>query len=230
MVDEKSQCYYALLLALITLLPVTALSRTTRVMFLGGTQDMPSEATLLFGNEVVTVDLPTRFLSPEIDIPNSPSMAYVLKEPPKPEEKISPSAPVIRFPEESTRSLLLFIPDPKNSVFPARVMVIDASPNEFPEGHTVIFNLSKTDIAGKFGDEKVSVKAGQRIVLKPPRSDAGGYPVHIVCRSDPQADWATLCSSTWRHHPKVRQIMFIAPYKDRKNPRIWTIIDRPQVR
>lgn len=230
MIFSKTQCICVLTLIFIVLLPATSFGRSARAMFLGATADMPKEAILLIGGGLVTVDLPSRFLSPEIELPSAPSTAVVLQTRPLPDEEINPAAPVIRFPEESTRCLLLFIPDASNSVFPARVIVIDASPSKFPAGNTIIFNLSKANIAGKFGDQEVKVGAGQKRVLNPPRSDAGSYPVHVACQISPDADWVTLCSSTWRHHPKVRQLMFVAPHNERKFPRIWTVTDYPQVK
>lgn len=219
-----------LAIVLLSLLPVDALAHTVRAMFLGATSDSPTEATLVMGEKVITIPLPRRYLSEEIDLPDSPSRAFILPKAPRPDEEIDPATPRVRFPEESNRSLLLFVPDKTNKVFPVRVISLNTSPEKFPAGHTIMFNLSQANIAGKFGDQQIRVAAGKRKVLKPPSSKTGGYPVQIVCKTSEDADWITICSSTWRHNPKARQLMFISPSEGRKFPRVWTVVDKPQVK
>lgn len=225
MLINRIQFTCGVVLLSIALFPVNSLARSARAMFMGATGDMPNEATLLIGNEVVTIKLPRRYFSPEVDLPSGAVNAFVLEKPPLPDEEINPKTPVIQFPEGSGRSLLLFIPDPTNDVFPARVIVLDVSATKFPKGHTLIFNFSDANVAGMFGNEKVQVGAGQRAVLKPPLDDVGSYSVRIACKLPSSDEWVKICSSKWRHNPNARQLMFISP-SGRKYPRVWTVLDR----
>lgn len=220
---------YLLTFALLIFLPFGSHARNVRAIFLGATADSPKEATLVYGGEHVTISVPRRFLSEEVDLPSGALRLAVLPKPPPPDVEINPNAPSIVLPEGSNRSLLLFFPDPSNNVFPVRVLVVDASPTSFPVGHSILFNLSNASIAAKFGDQNVLVEAGKKTVVSPPIEGSGSYPVQIAFKNNENSNWVTIASSTWRHYPAARQLLFVTQTNGRKSPRVWSILDRTLV-
>lgn len=225
MIFWKNNYTLALVITLLALSVSTASGRTARAIFVGATADSPKEATLVAGESQVTIPLPRRYLSSEFELPNGALNMAVLANPPLPDTEIDPAAPVLVIPEEYGRCLLLFIPDPRNKTFPARVIAIDTSPSIFKEGHSVIYNLSNFSVAGQFGERQLVVPPRKRRALKPPVSDAGGYPVKIACQASEDSNWITICHSTWVHNPQARQLIFITSSDERQTPRVWSVFD-----
>lgn len=225
MIFWKNKYTSVLAITLLALSASNSWGRTARAIFVGATADSPKEATLVAGESQVTIPLPRRYLSPEFELPNGPLNIAVLANPPLPDTEIDPTAPKVVIPEDYGRCLLLFIPDPRNKTFPARVVAIDTSPSIFKEGHSVIYNLSNFSVAGQFGERKLVVPPRKRAALKPPVSEAGGYPVQIACQASEESKWITICHSTWVHNPQARQLIFITSTDGRQTPRVWSVFD-----
>ena len=136
-------------------------------------------------------------------------------------------APNFKIPETGTDCILLFFHDPTNKVFPAKIIPVNASDANFPLGHTVIFNVSSATVVAKFGEIATQVKPGQSVTVKPPRAGSGNYPVAIDCTYPGESTPIALCRSTWQHEAQARQILFVTPMPQQKNPRVWGVLDRP---
>jgi hypothetical protein len=171
------------------------------------------------------IELPQWNFSPEVDLPDGDLNVAVLSTLPPKGEPIPLSTPTIKIPDSWSRCLLIFLPDPDNKVFPAKIIPVNASAAEFPNGYTKIYNLTGATILGKFGSESVKVLPRKSASFKPPTSQFGPYLVAIDCVLPGEEKLSGICCSSWMHNPDVRQIMFVTPSEGYKVPRIWGILD-----
>ena len=209
----------------LALVPATAACKV-KAIFVQPPDDVPEKAILVVGKKFLEIELPQRNFSPEVELPAGEMLVGVLTtRPEKPE--IPPGAPNFKIPETWTDCILLFFPDPTNKVFPAKIIPVNTSAANFPLGHTVIFNVSFATVVAKFGDITTQIKPGQSVTVKPPRSGSGAYPVAIDCTSPGDTTPVALCRSTWQHEAGARQILFVTPMPQKKNPRVWGVLDRP---
>lgn len=207
------------------LVPATAACKV-KAIFVQPPDDVPEKAVLVVGQKFLDIELPQRNFSQEVELPGGELLVGVL--PTKPEKpEMPPGAPNFKVPETWTDCILLFFHDPTNKIFPAKIIPVNASAANFPLGHTVIFNVSPATVTARFGEEIVQVKPGQSVTVKPPRSGSGDYPVAIDCFNPGEITPIALCRSTWQHEANARQILFITPMPEQKNPRVWSVLDRP---
>ncbi len=120
----------------------------------------------------------------------------------------------------------MFFPNPKNKSFPARVIPVNASIDNFPKGNTLICNVTSATLIGQFGSQSVRVYPQKTANLKPPTNKFGAYPVAIDCILPGEKKRTTITRSNWQHNPKVRQIIFVVPSAGYKTPRLWSVLDR----
>ncbi len=209
------------------ILPASA-ARKVRALFIQPGQGAPAKALLHDGKRGIEVELPARNFSPEVAAPDGDLEFACLTGLPAAGQPLPAGAPRVKIPKEWTRCLLLFFPDPANRVFPARVIAINASDADFQTGHSLVFNVSKATIRGKFGSEVVKVAPGQKVLVKPPIPRKGDYLVEIDSAMPGDKEVTPICRTTWRHEPDARQILFVTPEPGRDIPRVWGILDRPE--
>lgn len=173
------------------------------------------------------INLPRRNLSDSVNLPAGDLVVSVLPgKPTGPEMPVG--APTVRIPESWSSCILLFFHDPKNPVFPAKVIPVNASAADFPLGHTVIFNVSSSMVVAKFGSELVKAAPGQSVTVKPPREGSGEYPIAIDCFFPGEKEPVALCRSSWQHEANARQILFVTPQPGQRIPGIWGVVDRAE--
>lgn len=207
-------------------LPAAA-ARKARAIFIQPPEPVAEKATLFTGTVYAEIELPQRNLSPEVDLPDGDLTLVVLPGKLAPDAKVPEGAPKFIIPAAWSRCILLFFPDPSNKVFPARVIPVNASTENFPNGDTLIYNVSTAAIMGKFGTQVVKVMPGKSSIVKPPISGFGDYEVAIDCAFPDDTKPTAVCRSTWQHDPDVRQILFVTPpTPGYKVPRVWGILDR----
>ena len=205
-----------------------AAARKARAIFVQPPDQVAGKAVLFSGKEYVEIELPQRNFSPEVDLPSGDLNLAILAGQPAPGSEVPAGAPKIHIPEAWSRCLLLFLPDPSNKVFPARVIPINASEADFKKGHTLIFNASTAAIMGNFGTQAVKVLPGKVAIMKEPVSGFGSYPVDIACVFPGDKEPTYICRSSWQHDPEARQILFVTPAPGYKIPRVWGILDRQE--
>lgn len=230
MILFKASIIRWLLTTLLTLGPLIGYGAVTgRAILLGTGSNIPKTVVLVAGKKQIEIQLPRRNLSAEFTLPPKILKAIVLPKALKPDEVINPAAPTIRIPEKCSRVLLLFFPDPKNKYLPVKVKVIDASAGKFPAGHSMLYNLTRGNVAANLGGKKIRIPPNLSARVNAPRSKNGGYPVTISHKSDRDNTWKVICSSTWMHNTKARQLIFVVPTPGRTVPRVWSVFDLPQV-
>ncbi len=203
-----------------------AAARSVRAIFIQGSAQAPTKAVLYMESAAPEIELPGRNLSPEVDIPGgNQTLAILAKKVAKPED-VPAGAQKILIPETWSRCILLFFPDPKNAVFPARVIPLDASAGSFPLGNTLIYNVSNAAVMARLNKEVAKIVPGKSEIVKPPLTAFGSYPVAIDGLLPGETKPRALCRSTWQHDPDARQILFITPAAGYDVPRVWGILDR----
>lgn len=210
---------------LIALVPSSVWAITAKAIFLGATSDSPKEAYLFVGEKSVKVTLPRRYLSSAFELPDGALSAAILPKPHLLDTPLDPATPMISIPENAKHCLLLFLPDPDNPVMPVRAMMIDATGEHFPNGHSRLFNMCTGAVAAKFGSEEVTIQPGTIEHIKPPVTDSS-YRVGIAVRYPKDTKWRVICNSTWVHKPDARQLIFVVPTEGRKYPRVWSVFDQ----
>jgi hypothetical protein len=213
-----------LLLSLVAAPRLTA--REVRTIYLAGTGSQLYKAYLLGAKTALEVELPQRNLSPEAKLPNGDLTLIALPSAPVEGTPIPEGAPRCTIPESWQRCILIFLGDPKNTVFPVRIIPVDASSVNFPKGSTRIYNLSKTTILGQFGKERVHLESGKSTTFGAPISDFGGYPMGIDCIPEGEKTPRAVCRSFWQHDPEARQVLFVVPQIDQVLPRVWSVLDK----
>lgn len=189
-----------------------------------------SKAFLVAGDKAVEIELPQRNFSPEVELPDGALQVSILSNLPPAGTPVPAEAPQFTLPESWSRCLLLFFPDPSNSVFPAKVIPVNASTADFPKGHTLIYNVTSATISARFGSETVKVAPGKNAALKPPIANFGDYEVAIDCAFPGDKEPTAVCRSTWQHDPEARQVLFVTPSPGYKVPRVWGILDREKAK
>jgi hypothetical protein len=212
------------LLALAT--PLQA-ARKARAIFIEAPADAAEKAILFTGTQGIGIELPQRNFSPEVNLPDGELTLAVLAKLPAKDEVVDPQAPLIHIPAAWSRCLILLFPDSNNRVFPVRAVPFNASIEQFPIGHILVFNVSRAMVTLKLGEQEARVKPGQSVAIKPPVATSGDYPVAIDCAFPGDKEVTPLCRSTWSHDPRCRQILLVTPEQGRPVPRVWGIQDFP---
>lgn len=214
----------ALILSLAALTsPVSA--REVRTIYLPGSGGPLSKVHLIGAKVHLELELPPRNLSSAVEIPKGDLQLVALSKPPASPEDIPQGAPQILIPESWQRCILIFLGDPGNPVFPARIIPVNAGGVGFPKGTTRVYNLTDATIGGKFGTERILVKPGKTETFDAPMRDFGSYPVAIDCILKDDAAPRALCRSNWQHDPEARQILFVVAQKGQPLPRVWSVLD-----
>ena len=207
----------------------TSLSaRTVRAIFLQPPAGAPDKAFLFTGSKSSEIALPSRNLSPEITIPNGELTLAILPASLPEGGEVPEGAQTLKIPEAWKRCILIFLPAPKRSVFPANVLLVNSSDANLPKGNTIIYNLTDNTIQGKFGKTlpALQVKPRGTATLKPPRKDTGSYYAIVDCILPETQERIAVARSNWAHYEDARQILFVIPNPGRKIPNIWGVLDR----
>lgn len=203
-------------------------ARKVRAILIPPADGTLQKATLFISGKATEIELPQRNFSPEIELPDGDLLVAILSKVPGPGEVVPTAAPTVSIPAAWERCILLFFPDPSNTVFPARVIPVNATTGGFPNGHTLIYNVSTAVIIGKFGEESITINPGKNAFLKPQVADYADYPVAIDCVFPGDTKPTSICRSSWQHYPDARQFLFITPAPGFKIPRAWGVLDRSE--
>lgn len=202
-------------------------ARTAKAIFLGASGDSPHKAYLLTATEPVEIELPRRYLSPVVELPDGELTVVVSPQVSLPDPPLDPPLPRVKIPESCKHAILIFTQNPENKAFPVKVAVVDASPKKLPLGHTLFFNLSGGEIAAKFGDKEIFVQPNKSKLISPPNVSVANpiFQTTMVIRHKGDTKWKVLSRATQRHYPNIRQLLFAVKTPGRKYPRIWGVVD-----
>jgi hypothetical protein len=204
--------------------PISA--REARTILIQAPTKVPEKVMIYTGVEYLDIELTQRNFSTKIKLPDGDLTLALLPDKLASGDQMPAEAPRFTIPASWGRCLLVFFADPANKVIPLRVIAVNASPDHFPIGHTLLYNFSNVRIHGDFGGQMVSLLPGKRCFIKPPISQVGAYPVMIECVFPNDKKVSTVFRSNWRHEPDARQLLFVTPSAGHKIPRVWGVLDR----
>jgi hypothetical protein len=220
-----------LLIILLVLLPAAAMAQkraskhTCRILFFDAPPDAPKTLYLFDGKASQEIELPKMNFSPVYELPAGPLNLRLLPEPPVDPKKIPADAPSGQVTEKVLDFYLLVTSDPENKVAPVRMQVIDAGSDKLKLGQMLWFNLTPNTIGGVVGTQRLLVKPNCRQVTGAPAPAAGEYPIQLFFQIPHDEHVYPLCSTSWGHDPRSRNIIFIHPDPGSRTPRVRGFTD-----
>lgn len=214
------------ILALIScLLPLTAHAekqpgRTCRILFLEGPASAPQKLFLYDGVTCQEVELPRMNFSKVYDIAPGAVTLRLLPAPVTKPEQVNPQAPAASVPETLTDCYLILFSAPTNTVAPLRIQVVDAGADKFKPGQMLWFNLTKDNISGNIGSQRLAMSGISRVILNAPATTSVDYPVQIEYTTPEDPRHRPVCETRWRHDPRSRSVLFIYNQGGRAYPRV----------
>ncbi len=222
------------ILALIfCLLPFTSLAekapgRTCRILFLEGPASAPQKLFLYDGTTCQEVELPRMNFSKVYDIAAGAVTLHLLTGPVTKPEQVSPLAPAAAVPETIADCYLILFSAPTsnqtgapaNAVAPIHIQVVDAGADKFKPGQMLWFNLTKNNIRGNIGSQRLVMPGISRAILNAPATTSEDYPVQIEYTTPEDPRHRPVCETRWRHDPRSRSVVFIYSQGGRAYPRV----------
>ncbi|MES2923629.1 MAG: hypothetical protein V4819_18885 [Verrucomicrobiota bacterium] len=216
-------CLLCLIPTLVTAQPKAA--RSCRVVFASAPADAPEKLFLFDGTSSQEVELPQMNLSPIYKLPAGPLVVSLLSAAPAKAKGISPDAPKVTIPEAVTDFYLIVTSDPSNTIAPVKLQMVDATPNGFPKGRMIWFNLTANTVNGKVGTEQLALASNSRVVLGLPTATGGDYPVNLTFRQPGNDVDHPLCETKWSHDGLPSTLFVLVMESGSRTPRVLAFTD-----
>jgi len=144
-------------------------------------------------------------------------------------KKLPENAPNVVIPANMRDFYLLVSSNPKNTVAPVHMQVINANSNRFRNGQILWLNISPHLVKGTVGSQKLRLPPRSRRIMKSPARKRENYPVDLSFMITGDKRIHPLCETSWLHDPRSRMIAFVFSEKGRRTPRVLAFPDfRPQ--
>ena len=205
-----------------------AKERTCRVVFLERPKGAPKKAYLFDGKISHEVRLSTMNLSGVIKLPGGEG-DLVLGMTPDPvldPENFPKGAPTVTIPAKMTDFYLVVVSDPKNKIFPVRMLLVDASYGELNAGQTLWINFTNHGIKAKLGNEPLMIPAKAKVVGKAPLRASGYYKATFLYQPDSKSKFLPVMKKSWWFDATSKNLGFIIS-NGAKLPKIFMFRDRP---
>ncbi len=213
--------------------------RLIKAIFVDASKDSPKSATLYIAKstnnarnsllprgESIETDLLRTRLSRGVKIPSGKVVAWILDKAPSKEEGIPTGAQKISFPAEWKRIGLIFTKDPENNVFPAKVIPINLSSEDFKPGTIMLYNFSKSEMDAKLGETALTLASNSYKIISEPKTEKGSYIAKIDCILPDNQGRFPVVRSRWVSYKKSRSIKFMVDSSIAKSPRFFGVRDR----
>lgn len=202
-----------------------ASKHTCRILFFDAPRGTPKKLHLFDGQKTQEVELSKMNFSPVYVLPGGPLNLRLLSSPPSDPQKIPAEAPSAQVPEKMVDFYLVLTSDPTNKVAPVRMQIIDAGFDKVKSGQMLWFNLTPNTIGGVVGSQRLVVQPNSRTVLDAPSLKTGEYPIQLYFQIPSDDRTHPLCSTSWGHDPRGRNIVFISTAPNSRTPRVRGYID-----
>jgi hypothetical protein len=132
----------------------------------------------------------------------------------------------VTVPAGSKAAIIIFLPVAADEPPASKILVIDDSPEKFPDGGAFVANFQTQEIRFTIGERKLMLKAGTTCAVPKPEQvdDFNMAPVVFEFRKDEK--WRTARESTQRFLPGIRYLMFCYIDPQSGRPRVSTFEDR----
>jgi len=210
---------------LLVLCPVFSNAQETRkvscrfVLFQGAVAPPPLINVFDKGIEVTCTIPANTFSEPTVCFAKSNVIAFISSDDRKP-------VATATIPEQVKAAILVFVPAVKQpSPLPWRVLVIEDTVKNFPDGGAYVANLYKQDIRFVLGETKVTLKAGtDHGFARPEKRDAFNM-APVVFQFQQDDTWRTASETLLRFVPGMRYLIFAYVDNASGRPRISTFQD-----
>jgi hypothetical protein len=200
-------------------------ARTCRILFLSAPDNAPKSIFLSDGASVRKVELPSLNFSDIYALGAGEITLRMFSQPPAEGQPLPEQAPKVNVAEAVKDFYLLVASDPSNSIAPLRMQVVDANPENFRAGQMLWFNLSPFTVGGQVGKNSLNMKPNSRFIADAPAAGYEDFPVKLGYVPIPNQQAELLCSTTWRHDPTVRSVVFITIPAGGRAPRVQGFVD-----
>jgi hypothetical protein len=139
-------------------------------------------------------------------------------------ETFPTDAPSIQIPAATIDLYIVLANDPKNKVLPIRMLPLDVSGNQLKPGQTLWVNLTTHQIAGKLGNENLSVPPRGKVVGKAPLAASGYYKAAFLYKPDGEKEYLPVMQKSWWFDANSKNLGFIIQSGARL-PKIFTFRD-----
>jgi hypothetical protein len=198
--------------------------RSCRIIYLEKPADAPEEAHLFDGTASHKVALSSMNFSEVVMLPEGPLTLGLTPHPVSSPDDFPSGAPTAKIPATITDLYLVVVSDPENEVFPVRMLPLDVGAGKLKAGQTLWINLTNHTIAGKLGNETLTLPAGERVVGKAPLASSGYYKVRFLYQPDGQSEFMPVMQKSWWFDANSKNLGFIIQSGGRL-PKIFTFRD-----
>jgi len=119
--------------------------------------------------------------------------------------------------------ILLLRKGPENSDG-FRVLPINGQLDEFKGGTFMVFNAMNVPAGGMIGDEKFALNPGQRRLIKPKATHAGGG-CQVTLAYQHEDEWNTFFDTRWTVNERFRSMVFFVQDPETQRIGISTVVD-----
>ena len=216
-------CFFILLS--LPAMAASAGTRSVRILYLGAPANAAQKLFLADGTGCQEVETPQMNLSPVYQLPAGPLVIHLLTAAPAKLDEINPAAPKATIAESVTDLYLLLSSDPTNTLTPVKMQIIDVNTTQFKNGQMLWFNLTKNDVGGILGNQKLALAANTKAVIDAPSNASGDYDVNLSFRIPGDERLFPLCETKWSHDPRSRTLFFILTEEGNRTPRVMGFPD-----
>ena len=203
----------------------TGNARTCRILYLRAPSGAPTKLHLFDGKSSQEVDLPRMNLSKPYTLPSGRLKLQMLSRPVNNRKKVPENAPHVVIPTNIRDCYLLVSSDPKNTVAPVHMQVINADNDRFRNGQILWFNIGPHLVKGTVGSQKLKLPSRSRKIMNAPANKRENYPVDLSFMITGDKRTHPLCETSWLHDPRSRMVAFVFTEKGRRTPRVLAFPD-----
>ena len=211
-------------------LAASASSRTVSAIYFRAPQGAPEKVHVYLPEKPLVLDLPKMNLSDPVSLPGEDLVLRISARPLAKDQPVPEGTPSVSVPAAWSEVILLFAPNPKDTVNPFTVTALNASLDKFKPGEMLLFNRSNATVGGKLGNRSLKVGPGLSEKIEPPVSEDGDYPVVLGYALAGEKEAKPLANTTWRHQSDRRRILFVIPDQERGVPAIWSVVIYPPLK
>jgi len=203
-----------LLVATCVLMPISRAQQAQQLslQFLSFPEQLENEPVeLVVGeNKTIKVDIPGNELSPEYKVP---TLGSIILGKTTTDQKGDPIFNVYGRAKSiaAKKQIILVVRKGEKDSDGFNLLPIDGQLNEFSGGSYLFINASKMQVGGIIGDKKFELGPGQRNLLKPAASHAGGG-CQVTLSYKKEEKWKIFYDTRWVVNVRYRSLIFF--YQD----------------
>lgn len=188
--------------------------RTCRIIFLDRPANAPKSLHLFDGTTSQEVELPSMNLSPSYKLASGAIHLKLLNSKVDDPKSVSPDAPSVEIPANYSDFYLIITSHTDNEITPVKLQAIQLDGENFKVGQTLWMNYSDKTIAGKLGEQILSLKPDDSQIVATPFSDksaqaSGYYSASFTYQLEDETTFAPITEQQWWYDAKSRHLGFI---------------------